>query len=260
MENWKQFSDPRVVNLFLLGAGLGHVAAAQAAAAPAPKAAAARPASHQARGEFFVGQDSPVKQYGPMAISGVQALAQRAAAAGMRISGNNPWSIDTKHYGVKFDVSWDPSTQLVTVTVIDKDIYVPYGKIWDQVDALLAPAGAVVTSGTVAHHKLQSLVGRLRQRYGLSGQTIVAQATPPSPVPDYGPLSRGCPTGMWFDPLSGSCRPAVLPKPPPPSPPLPMPQTPFEPVPMMATQGDFYAPAYPLMDGGYAPWPWAFGG
>jgi hypothetical protein len=44
---------------------------------------------------------------------------------------------------------------------------------------------------------------KLGPRYGLSFGYAVGE----EPVPDFGPLSRGCPAGFWFDPLNQVCRP-----------------------------------------------------
>ena len=115
-------------------------------------------------------------------------------------------------------------------------------KTLGRVQAPPAKAGAHKTAGDMtgpiltgfqdeAKEELAAFVAwRARPRYGLrhvaAGPSVedfyVGQETTPTPHPDYSPLSRGCPQGYWWDPLSGVCREAtplpVLPTLPPPHP------------------------------------------
>jgi Putative peptidoglycan binding domain len=150
------FIDPGVINIAILGIGLGMVSKKQSEGVLS--------GLFKSKGDFLtagedlrdfvrthlaprygahaVGQDVAAKQYGPLSSAAVQALLGRATAAGMTISGNNPWTVDAHRHGVSFQVAWDPATGLVTATVTSKNIYVPYGSIWEQVDGLVPAAMA----------------------------------------------------------------------------------------------------------------------
>ncbi len=154
MNGMSVFADPRIINLGLLGMGFGQIAKKQGYSSFAPskssgsvsQAAPSRARGHATHGEF-VGQDSSSKQYGPMSQTAISSLLARAQAAGLAVSGSNPWTIDTHEHGVKLSVSWDPASGTTIVSVTDKYPYVSNAQIWERIDAL---AGASMTHVTGA--------------------------------------------------------------------------------------------------------------
>ena len=72
----------------------------------------------------------------------IAALSDNGAV----VSGNNPWDVDTKKSGVKLNGSWDKAASRLSVTVTDKDWYVPCGTIWSTIDDLIHHIQSVPTN------------------------------------------------------------------------------------------------------------------
>ncbi len=56
---------------------------------------------------------------------------------GFKVTGNNPWTINTNNNGVVLKGTWNESTSTLTVIVTEKNFYVPCSKIWDAIDPLI---------------------------------------------------------------------------------------------------------------------------
>lgn len=57
--------------------------------------------------------------------------------AGMRVTGNNPWSVDVGQHGIKLQGAWNEAKQELTIKITDKNWYVPDSKIWATIDPLI---------------------------------------------------------------------------------------------------------------------------
>lgn len=62
--------------------------------------------------------------------------ALRKYSAG--ILGNNPWTVDTHNFGVKFTAKWNQNTQTLDLTVTDSDGTIPCSMIWNYLDNIVA--------------------------------------------------------------------------------------------------------------------------
>ena len=90
--------------------------------------------------EHVVSGSGASKAYGPYEASTVNNLLQQLPAAGMSVSGGNPYEIDTHSHGVTLEASWDG--QYVHVTITGKNFYVSQGQVWDKLDGLMPQANA----------------------------------------------------------------------------------------------------------------------
>ena len=68
----------------------------------------------------------------------VEAILQALTESGSRISGDNPWSVDTQNHGVMLRGEWDEASSALSITVTDADWYVPRTKVWEKIDALMS--------------------------------------------------------------------------------------------------------------------------
>lgn len=94
----------------------------------------------------YIARDEPAivgggsKTYGPYEPDDVDALVKRVAAK-MAVTGSNPWNLDAGAHGVTLQASYNPTSELVTVTITGKNFYVSDAKVWEKLDSLMpAPA------------------------------------------------------------------------------------------------------------------------
>ena len=66
-----------------------------------------------------------------------EAILAKLASAGMVITGDEPWDIDTNNHGVRLRAVWDPAAAVLTLIVVHKDAFVPCMLIWPEVDAAI---------------------------------------------------------------------------------------------------------------------------
>lgn len=57
---------------------------------------------------------------------------------GATIAGNNPWTVDTRNFGVKISARWNPNTLALDLTVTDSDGTIPCSIIWSYLDNTIA--------------------------------------------------------------------------------------------------------------------------
>jgi len=69
--------------------------------------------------------------------SKVEAILRALTADGARISGNNPWSVDTGHHGVMLQGLWDETSMVLSITVTNAAWYVPRASVWENIDSLM---------------------------------------------------------------------------------------------------------------------------
>lgn len=65
------------------------------------------------------------------------AIISQLQASGATVTGDNPWTVETQSGGVELCGFWDNAAGTLTVTVTDKQWYVPCSRIWDTVDPLI---------------------------------------------------------------------------------------------------------------------------
>ena len=246
MESWKQFGDPRVINIFLLGAGFGHVARAQGVGTTTH-------ATHATKGGSSAAPEDALRAF---------ALGTLIPRYSGSVSTASP-VLTSGAYDFVDDVHADGRTERCQQLLNDlrgcrpgDALFLEESGVLDvptrqavrnfQFEAGVGPCDGTPTDDTLA--ALEVEMGHKRDVF--LGRHMVGQ-TSLQPEPDFGPLSRGCPTGTWFDPFTGTCRQASAPLPPRPQPmPLPQPQPtpmplPGPAAPVPSVQGDFDAWACP---------------
>lgn len=77
-----------------------------------------------------------VRTYAPLSAQGRDALLAKLHAAGMTVTGDDPWDIDTQQLGVKLRAVWDPHTQALKLIVTSGPTAFCH-LIWDRVDPIL---------------------------------------------------------------------------------------------------------------------------
>lgn len=67
----------------------------------------------------------------------VNAIMDALKKSGYNVTGNNPWDVDTKQYGVKLRGTWNSANLTLSIIVTDKWAIVPCNKIWEKIDPLI---------------------------------------------------------------------------------------------------------------------------
>lgn len=72
-------------------------------------------------------------------------LIARLRAKGMKVTGNNPWNIDTGQFGVRLRAAWDPAKHELRLIVLatpgkETAVHALCPLIWNQVDPILKEA------------------------------------------------------------------------------------------------------------------------
>jgi hypothetical protein len=61
---------------------------------------------------------------------------------GAAVSGDNPWDVDTRRYGVKLRGRLNEAASKLEVTIVERDWHVPCSMIWRNIDDLVRRAQA----------------------------------------------------------------------------------------------------------------------
>lgn len=82
-----------------------------------------------------------VRSYPKVAARIKDALIAKLKGAGMDVTGNNPWDIDSHKHDVKLRALWDPSTEVLhlIVTAGEGGLWglVSCDKIWEEIEPIL---------------------------------------------------------------------------------------------------------------------------
>lgn len=81
--------------------------------------------------------DHATHTYDNIGRTKVQTILKALTDSGSRISGDNPWSVDTRNHGVKLRGDWDETARILTITITASDWYVPRKAVWEKIDALM---------------------------------------------------------------------------------------------------------------------------
>ena len=68
----------------------------------------------------------------------VNAMLDELRKNGAKITGNNPWFIDTRQSGVKLRGEWSEDASALSVTLMGKEWYVPSSMIWETIETLMS--------------------------------------------------------------------------------------------------------------------------
>ncbi len=69
--------------------------------------------------------------------TGIDVILKGLIDHGSRVTGMNPWDVDTGDHGVLLRGEWNEESSKLTITVTDAAWYVPRGKIWENIEALM---------------------------------------------------------------------------------------------------------------------------
>jgi hypothetical protein len=75
--------------------------------------------------------------YGNISRRRVDSMLEELIAHGSRVTGNNPWIIDTKVHGVLLKGEWNEKALTLEITVTDANWYVARKAIWKNIDSLM---------------------------------------------------------------------------------------------------------------------------
>ena len=78
-----------------------------------------------------------VHHYANITQAKVNSMLEELKKHGYKVTGNNPWDIDTKSHGVKLRGTWDKAHSSLAVIVTAKGLLVPCSMIWDKIDPLI---------------------------------------------------------------------------------------------------------------------------
>ena len=67
----------------------------------------------------------------------VDAILRALTEHGSRVTGDNPWTVDTQKHGVMLKGEWDEAALSLTITVTDTPWYVPRKAVWENIDSLM---------------------------------------------------------------------------------------------------------------------------
>ena len=92
---------------------------------------------------------------GPYTYSGItqakiDKMLQALKESGAKVTGNNPWHVDTNSHGVKLLGSWNSANGVLTIEVTDKTWYVPCSAIKDKLDSLIGHLSALADTQLLA--------------------------------------------------------------------------------------------------------------
>jgi len=76
--------------------------------------------------------------YGNIDRLKMDTIIDALATHGSIVTGNNPWSIDTKKHGVRLQGDWKEETATLDITVTAADWYVPGKTLWENIDSLMS--------------------------------------------------------------------------------------------------------------------------
>ena len=79
-----------------------------------------------------------MRTYPKVVRQSVDAMLNELMKNGAKITGNNPWFIDTLQSGVKLRGEWSEDASTLSVTLIGKEWYVPSLRIWETIEPLMS--------------------------------------------------------------------------------------------------------------------------
>jgi hypothetical protein len=81
--------------------------------------------------------DNGTRSYDGINRSQVDEIFNALISRGSKVSGNNPWEIDTDKHGVRLRGIWNEATLVLSITVLDAAWYVPREAVWEKIDSLM---------------------------------------------------------------------------------------------------------------------------
>lgn len=217
LEGYKVFADPRIINLGILGMGIGHIAKSQGGSGFAPsksarasKPRAARPA-HATKGDFEIEIGFDREPVSDLMSFVREVLVPRYGIGGaghvVGLSCPEGYDVVSSDHGIA-------CAYRRRVSCLGGHTDYAGRFVCTQHDYPECPRGMTALPGKPENWCFPVESG---PTFSGAGHFVGDGPLPPPPVsppPDFGPLSRGCPAGSWWDPFQQICRPAQpLPQP-----------------------------------------------
>lgn len=67
----------------------------------------------------------------------IDAILKGLSDNGSRVTGTNPWDVETRSHGVRLRGEWNEEASILTIAITDSDWYVPRKKIWENIESLM---------------------------------------------------------------------------------------------------------------------------
>ncbi|PXV65914.1 hypothetical protein CLV62_10687 [Dysgonomonas alginatilytica] len=77
-------------------------------------------------------------RYGGITKEKITLILDKLKQSGASVTGTNPWNVDVHSNGVKLQGRWNESISELQITVVDRNFYVPYSKVWDKINPLIS--------------------------------------------------------------------------------------------------------------------------
>ncbi len=85
--------------------------------------------------EMMKGSDS--RSYADINKTKIDMMLKELQSNGSRVTGCNPWDIETYRHGVSLRATWNETTSMLTITVTHSNWYVPRDMVWNNIDSLM---------------------------------------------------------------------------------------------------------------------------
>jgi hypothetical protein len=77
------------------------------------------------------------RNYAGIDHSKIDVMIRELREGGAIISGNNPWHINTRQYGVMLKAEWNEAASMLVVSITHSGWFVPRQKVWSLLDELI---------------------------------------------------------------------------------------------------------------------------
>jgi hypothetical protein len=67
----------------------------------------------------------------------IDAILKGLIDNGSRVTGTNPWEVETRSHGVRLRGEWNEEASMLTIVIVGADWYVPRKKIWENIESLM---------------------------------------------------------------------------------------------------------------------------
>ncbi len=85
--------------------------------------------------------DKRERSYANISRERIASVVDVLSRNGLRISGDNPWEIDTLRHGVRLTAEWSEVTAVLAVTITNMNWYVSSDDVWKTIDPLIEAVG-----------------------------------------------------------------------------------------------------------------------
>ncbi len=80
---------------------------------------------------------SDTRSYADINKTKIDMMLRELHSNGSRITGCNPWDVETYQHGVRLSATWNETTSMLTIAVTHSNWYVPREIVWNHIDSLM---------------------------------------------------------------------------------------------------------------------------